>query len=106
MNYLDVEQKFQYYKEYILKQFIQKGIYPDNSLIASHLDSIDLNLSLFKNYNKTTGEKFNPAEYNEVLKLIYKDITILYNILNTLAIKEFNDLQNYINSYITELILL
>jgi hypothetical protein len=103
MNYLDVEQKFQYYKEYILKQFIQKGIYPDNSLIASHLDSIDLNLSLFKNYNKTTGEKFNPAEYNEVLKLIYKDITILYNILNTLAIKEFNDLQNYINSYITEL---
>lgn len=103
MSYLDVEQKLAYYKETILQQFIQKGIYPDNSLISNNIADIDLNLALFKNYNKSAGVAFDTAEYNETLKLIYNDITILYNVLNTLAIKEFNDLQNYINSYITEL---
>ena len=102
-DYLDIEQKFKYHKENILQQFVQKGIYPDNGLIANHLADIDLNLSLFKNFNKTTGNKFNVNEYNESLKLIYKDITILYAILEELAIKEFDDLQNFINSYINEL---
>lgn len=102
-EYLDVTQKLQYYKEELLKSFIKRGIYPDNSLIANNLADIDTKLSLFKNYNKSTGEHFDVNEYNECLKLIYKDITILYSILEELAIKEFNDLQNYISSYITEL---
>lgn len=102
-EYLDVIQKLQYQKEKILKQFVQKGIYPDNALIANSLADIDLKLSLFKNYNRTAGEKFDTIEYNECLKLIYKDITILYNVLEELAIKEYNEIQNYINSYISEL---
>lgn len=102
-EYLDVTQKLQYYKEELLKSFIKKGIYPDNNLISNNLADIDTKLALFKNYNKSTGEYFDVNEYNECLKLIYKDITILYSILEELAIKEFNELQNYISSYITEL---
>lgn len=102
-QYLDIEKKFIYHKESILNQFIQKGIYPNNALISSQLDNIDLNLSIFKNYNKTLGENFNVDEYNLSIQMIYADIKILYKILEEFAIKEYNDLQNYINSYINEL---
>lgn len=102
-NYLDIENKLRYHKEDILKQFILKGIYPDNKLIADHINNIDLNLSIFKNYNKVTGDKFNTNEYNKSISMIYQDIKILYLILEELAINEYNNLQNYINSYINEL---
>ena len=102
-TYLDVEKKLKYHKEKILKEFVQKGIYPDNKLINSRLQSINSHLSLFKNYNKITGEKFNANEYNESLLLIYKDLKILYDVLYELTIKEYNNQQNFINSYINEL---
>lgn len=101
--YLDVEKKLRYHKEKILKEFVQKGIYPDNKLINSRLNSIDAHLSLFKNYNKVTGEKFNTNEYNESMLLIYKDLTILNDVLYELTVKEYNEQQNFINSYINEL---
>ena len=102
-NYLDIANKFIYYKEKIINDFIKKGIYPDNKLINSKLKNIDLNLALFKNYNIKSGENFNTNEYNENLKLIYLDLKYLYDILEKLAINEFNNLQMYINSYINEL---
>ena len=102
-NYLDIANKFIYYKEKIINDFIKKGIYPDNKLINSKLKNIDLNLALFKNYNIKSGNKFNTNEYNENLKLIYLDLKYLYDILEKLAINEFNNLQMYINSYINEL---
>lgn len=102
-NYLDIEKKLKYYKEDILKQFIAKGIYPDNKLIANYINDIDLNLSIFKNYNKVAGNKFDTNEYNKSMSMIYEDIKILYHMLEELTIKEYNNLQNYINSYINEL---
>jgi hypothetical protein len=101
-NYKDIELKLKYYKEQILKQFIKKGIYANDQLIAKYINNIDLNLSIFKNYNKTVGEKFNVNEYNESIKNIYLDLTYLFNILNELAINEYNNLQNYIYSYLNE----
>ena len=102
-EYLDVIEKLNYYKSSILKDFIKKGIYPDNKLISSRLNSFDANLSLFKNYNKVSGEYFDANEYNESLKLIYQDLNILMQVLNTLSIKEYYKQQNFINSYMNEL---
>lgn len=102
-NYLDVELKLKHYKEQLLQQFIDKGIYPTDDLISKYINNIDLKLSVFKNYNKITGEKFDTDEYNESIKLIFEDLNNLYEILNDLSIKEYNNLQNYIYSYLNEL---
>lgn len=99
----DHEEKLNYYKEQIIKSFIDKGIYPTDSLIAEYVNRVDLNLSLFKQFNVTTGKKFNVSEYNEMILLIYKDLKILYDIYYELAENKFYELQNYINSYINEL---
>lgn len=102
-SYLDVQQKLIFHKENILQNFIKKGIYPTNELIAKYIDDIDLNLAIFKNYDKVTGNKFDTKEYNQSLLFIFKDLSILYNIFNTLCIDEYEKLQNLINSHLTEL---
>lgn len=102
-QYSDVIKKINYHKETILQEFIQKGIYPDNTLISNRLKNIDSYIALFKNSNVVTGEKFNVEEYNEYIKLIYKDLKILFELLEELQIKEYYRQQNFIESYINEL---
>lgn len=102
-NYKDVEKKLNYYKQQVLKEFISKGIYPDNKLIDSKLKAVNTHLSLFKNYNVTTGKLFNANEYNKRLELIYTDLYILYELLYEITVLEYNKLQNFINSHLTEL---
>lgn len=102
-NYKDVEKKLEYYKELILKELVKKGIYPDNELIQSKLNSYNAHLALFKNYNVVTGNLFNANEYNERLKLIYTDLMFLYELLYEITVIEYNKLQNFINSHLTEL---
>ena len=102
MDYLDVEQKINYHKEQIIKEFIKKGIYPNNELIANKLNDINNYLALFKNYNIPEGTFFDTAKLNEQVKLIYNDFIILYDILYKLQQKEYYNLQCYINSYINE----
>lgn len=102
MDYLDVEQKINYHKEQIIKEFIKKGIYPNNELIANKLNNINNYLALFKNYNIPEGTFFDTAKLNKQVKLIYNDFIILYDILYKLQQKEYYNLQCYINSYINE----
>lgn len=102
-NYKDVEKKLEYYKKQVLQELVKKGIYPDNELIESRLKSYNSHLAIFKNYNVVTGKLFNANEYNERLKLIYTDLNFLYELLYEITILEYNKLQNFVNSYLSEL---
>lgn len=102
-NYKDVEKKLEHYKKQILQELVRKGIYPDNELIESRLKAFDMHLALFKNYNVVEGKLFNANEYNERLKLIYMDLNFLYELLYELTVLEYNKLQNFINSHLSEL---
>lgn len=102
-NYLDVAKKIQYYKQKVLNDLIKQGVYPDNALIESRLESIDSYLALFKNYNVVPGKNFNANEYNERLKIINTDLTYLYELLYELTVKEYYKLQNFINAHLSEL---
>lgn len=102
-TYLDVIKKFNYHKQYILKEFIQNGVYPDSELIANRLKNINMHLSIFKHHKVIPGEKFDTTEYNEYIKLIYEDLKILFELYNELQVAEFNKQQNFIVSYTNEL---
>lgn len=102
-QYMDVAKKFNYYKESILKEFVQNGVYPDNSLINSRLRSIDMYISIFNHHKILPGDRFNTDEYNEYLKLIYADLKILFELLYELQVKEYNKQQDFITSYVNEL---
>lgn len=102
-NFKDVEKKLDYYKQQVLEELVSKGIYPDNSLIESRLNSINAHIALFQNYNVVEGKLFNANEYNQRLKLIYQDLTFLYELLYELTVMDYNKLQNFINSHLSEL---
>lgn len=102
-DYKDVEKKLEYYKQQVLQDLVKKGIYPDDELIKSRLNSYDTHLAIFKNYNVVTGKLFNANEYNERLKLIYTDLQFLYELLYEITVIEYNKLQNFINSHLAEL---
>lgn len=102
-DYKDVEKKLEYYKQQVLQELVKKGIYPDNELIESRLNSYNAHLAIFKNYNAVTGQLFNANEYNERLKLIYTDLKFLYELLYEITVIEYNKLQNFINSHLAEL---
>lgn len=101
--YKDIEAKFNYHKERIIRSFIKQGIYPNNDLIQSKLNSIELRLSIFKKLIIKEGAAFNTREINEAIKLIYDDLTILYDLLYKITIIEYNNLNQYIQSHLNEL---
>ena len=102
--YKDIELKIEYHKENILKEFIKKGIYPNNKSLASRISNIDTNLAIFKHYKVSEGSKFNVEEYNNALTHIMKDIEILYKTCFDLTVIEYNQQQEFINSHLDELI--
>ena len=101
--YKDMVLKLQHHKELIIKSFLKKGIYPSNDLISQELSDIDYRLALFKSYKYMPGEKLNVKELNNDLEMIYKDLVLLYTILEELYAKEYSSLLDYIESHIDEL---
>lgn len=99
----DIEYKLNYHKENITKSFIKRGIFPDNRLIQSQLNSIELRLSIFKNPKIKEGSTFNTDEMNYAIKCIYDDLSILYKLLEEITVKEYNKLSYYIDSHLREL---
>lgn len=99
----DVELKLNYHKERIIKDFIKKGIYPDNSLIQSKLNNIDFRLSIFKKVLVKEGSYFDTKEINECINNIYEDLNILYELLFEITQKEYLALKYYVQSHLNEL---
>ena len=99
----DLEYKLNYHKENIIKSFINRGIFPDNRLIQSQLNSIELRLSIFKNPNIKEGSVFNTNDINYAIKSIYDDLIILYKLLEQITLNEYNKLNYYIDSHLREL---
>ena len=91
----DIELKIKYYKEKIIKEYIEKGIYPDNNLIQSRLNNIELRLSIFKNPKIIEGSLFDTEEFNRCLNEIYNDLVILYTLLYNITVLEYNELYNF-----------
>lgn len=101
--FTDIELKLNYYKENIINSFIKRGIYPNNKLIQSQLNNIELRLAIFKSYNIKEGSTFNTEKINTAIKEIYNDLSILYQLLYEVTVKEYNKLSYYINSHLREL---
>jgi hypothetical protein len=99
----DIQLKLNYYKEKIIQSYIKRGIYPNNKLIQSKLDDIDLRLAIFGKPTAKSGDTFNTKEINYAINEIYIDLTFLYNLLYKITVQEYNDLNNYIDSHIREL---
>ena len=101
--YKDMMLKLQYYKEEVIKSFIKRGYFPTNDEITAALQDIDYRSALFEAYLSKEGSLFNTKEINHMFECIYKDLEILYSVLQDILIKEYNSLKMYIETHIADL---
>lgn len=103
MNYLDIIEKTTYYKERIMKSFLQKGMYPNKVTVQKKLDDLNVRLAIFRRKAVAGGNYFSADDFNAGMEAILDDLRILYRIALKLSIDEYNNLQSYIDSHLTEL---
>ena len=80
-DYTDIVLKLKFYKEQIIKEFMEQQVFPTNELINNKLKNIDMHLSIFKENDVIPGHNFDVKEFNESIKIIYNDLRILYELL-------------------------
>ena len=101
--YKDMLEKLKYHKQLLMNAFIRNNYYPSNEEVNAALSKINARLSLFETYISKPGSYFNPKEINYCFDMIYKDIEILYKVLQEILTKEYSQLKVHIESTLLEL---
>lgn len=103
LRYDDMIKKYHYYKNVVIKDYIKRGIYPNNNQIEQTINRIDLALPVLQDYEIHEGSKFDTDKYNDMLKQIYTDLSYLYEITNVLLEERLNYLNAYLQSHLLEM---
>lgn len=101
--YKDIEKKLNYHKNKLIKEFINKGIFPSDNLIQSRINNIELRLAILEKPIIKEGSIFNTKEMNYAIEQIADDLNLLYEILYEVTEKEYNDLNRYVRTHLLEL---
>ena len=101
--YKDMLEKLKYHKQLLMNAFIRKNYYPSNEEVNAALADINARLSLFESYISKPGSYFNPTEINYCFEMLYKDIEILYKVLQDILANEYSQLKLCIESTMLEL---
>ena len=101
--YKDMLEKLKYHKQLIMNAFIRNNYYPSNEEITAAVQQVNARLSLFETYISKPGDYINTTEINYCFEMIYKDIQILYQVLQAILTNEYAKLKLYIEATLTEL---
>lgn len=101
--YKDMIEKLKFHKQNITNTFIKRNYYPSNEEINAALADVNARISLFETYISKPGSNFNPIEINHCFDMIYKDIEILYKVLENILMYEYSQLKLHIESTLLEL---
>lgn len=101
--YKDIAEKYKIQKELIIQRFVDRGIYPSDQLIKSHIDNIDLSLPLLYVEEAIPGVCFDAELYNKLVNSIYMDLKILYKILFELTVKDYTLTKAYCDTHLEDL---
>ena len=62
-----------------------------------------MSTALCEAYLSKLGSLFNTKEFNYMFEMIFKDLTLLYEILQDILLNEYNQLKVYIETHLNEL---
>ena len=102
-EYKDMLEKARFYKKQVIQSFIKQGYFPSDEEIQTALSDIDMRSALLDTYLSAKGSLFNTKEINFMFECIYKDLNILYTVLEDILLNEYNKLKLDVEAQITEL---
>ena len=102
-QYRDMLEKAQYYKKQVIQSYIKQGYYPSDEEIQAALSDIDTRSALLETYLSAKGSLFNTKEINYMFECIFKDLEILYKVLEDILTQEYNKLKLDVEAQVVEL---
>ena len=102
-EYKDMLEKARFYKKQVIQSFIKQGYFPSDEEIQTALSDIDMRSALLDTYLSAKGSLFNTKEVNFMFECIYKDLNILYTVLENILLTEYNKLKLDVEAQVTEL---
>lgn len=101
--YRDEIEKLETYKQKIITDFIQQGIYPNNLQIQEALAHIDLKFSYLKTEKAISGKAFDTEAYNTMIKALFEDFKLLYQLLKIHVDENYESLKIYADTHLKSL---
>ena len=102
-QYRDMLEKAQFYKKQVIQSYIKQGYYPSDEEIQAALSDIDTRSALLETYLSAKGSLFNTKEINYMFECIFKDLEILYKVLENILTQEYNKLKLDVEAQVVEL---
>ena len=102
-EYKDMLEKARFYKKQVIQSFTKQGYFPSDEEIQTALSDIDMRSALLDTYLSAKGSLFNTKEINFMFECIYKDLNILYTVLEDILLNEYNKLKLDVEAQVTEL---
>lgn len=102
-QYIDEIEKINYYKEKIIQNLSQNGIFPNNLIVEEKLRNIDTSLAIFQYISNSENEAFDTSKFNEDFNRIYDDLLILYKLAYNICIDKFEEIKAYAETHLLEL---
>lgn len=82
---------------------MRQGEYPDKKYVQKILNDLDTRLTVLNYIDVRSETLFDTEKMNSDWYCIEKDLSILYDIVNTLATEKYIQLQAYVNGYLLSL---
>lgn len=101
--YADQKKKIEYYSSRIIQDFARKGIYPDDRRISSQIANINTMSSILQYIEVGRNESFDTSKFNEDMLRIWQDLKILYELAYEITVKDYEELQLWCETYLSEL---
>lgn len=102
-QYTDEIEKINYYKQRIIKNLSQNGIFPDNLIVEERLKDIDAALAILQYIPYSESEMFDTDKFNEDFQRIYDDLLILYKLAYQICIEDFERIKTYAETHLLQL---
>lgn len=102
-EYQDMLAKAKFYKKKVLQSFVKQGYFPNDEEIQAALSDIDTRSALLETYLSAKGSLFNTKEINYMFECIFKDLNILYEVLNEILINQYNKLKLDVEARLIEM---
>lgn len=101
--YLEELEKKNYYRNYLVNEYLEKGTLIDKAKLEEKLNAIDTKLAVFSQGYIEEGELLNLEKFNDQKYDLYIDLSILYKSLFRLAQEKLSSIETLINTELTEL---
>lgn len=102
-SYLEELEKKNYYRNYLVNEYLEKGTLIDKAKLEEKLAAIDTKLSVFNQGYIEEGELLNIEKFNDQKHDLYIDLSILYKTLFRFAQEKLSYIETLINTELTEL---